>query len=387
MAESMQEAFQQAGVDGSSSDNGTAPTDRRSVMEKAFSDLEAKSEEQPVVKSGESSAATTTDEVVVVKEEPKKVEKLPDLKRPGEKAKPGEQKVDLQQKAKVGEQKTTVVEGKFKPPVSWKPSAREHWAKIPSEAQEEISRRETEISRALSESAQARKFGGEFHNAVKPYEQLIRASNVTPIQAISNLMNTAAVLQTGTQGQKCATIANIIKTYGIDLKELDAFLAGQAPAKESRVKDEVLQTVRGELAPVREFINEVRGSRQQSEQRINSDAVSELETFAADPENEFYSDLSEDIADFLESSAKRGRVMTLKEAYNRAAAIHPEISKVVSQRAADAAKLARAQSLESKRRAASSQTGGSPGGMGSPQGKPGNRREAIGMAWDKLSGN
>jgi hypothetical protein len=260
---------------------------------------------------------------------------------------------------------------------------REHWGKIPVEAQEEITRREQEVSKALSTSASARKFNDEFYQTVKPFEHLIRASGVHPLQAVQNLMTTAAGLQTGTPAQRANIIANVIKNYGVDIGILDQILSGQQP-KVGGVPDEVIGAVRREIAPISEFINEVRGGRAASQERLQQEATQTVEAFSSDPKNEFYNDLKDDIADLLDLAASRGREMSLDEAYNRAAAVHPEISKIVSERRTAEAAVNSASSVDRARRAASSQPGGIPGGMGSSN-RPSGRREAISAAFDHLS--
>lgn len=273
--------------------------------------------------------------------------------------------------------------GKFRAPQSWKPATRETWGKIPVEAQEEITRREGEISKALSTSAAARKFNDEFGSVIRPFETLIRASGVHPLQAVQNLMTTAAGLQTGTPAQKAGIIANVIKTYGVDIAMLDQMLSGQQP-KGGGVPDEVIGAVRREIAPINEFMQEMRGARTGLEQRMQQEAAQTADDFANDPKNEFYTDLRDDIADLLDLAASRGRVMSLEEAYRTAASAHPEIAKIMEQRKVAEAATVSAGNVERARRAASSQPGGTPGGMGNNS-RPAGRRDAVAAAFDALS--
>ena len=367
MADSMRAALEQAYTDLEKESEGTVTSESSTPVETVETLPESTDKtktEKPVV--GDKTEETVVgDEKPVVedKKEPKR------FSRPGEKPKP------------TPEVKPTP--SQFKAPQSWKPASREHWDKIPVAAQEEITRREAEVSRALSGTASARKFAEEFTGVVRPFEGMIRASGVTPIQAVQNLMVTAASLQTGTPAQKAGLVANLIKTYGVDIAMLDQVLAGQKP-KDGGVPDALLQSIRGELKPVHEFISQVRGSKAEQEQRLAQESMQTVEQFYADPKNEFAADLREEMADIIDLATNRGRAITLAEAYKIAVAANPEVSKLVEQRAAAKRTAEQARNVDRSRRAASSQAPGAPGG-GVSDGKPTGRLAAISQAWDDLS--
>jgi hypothetical protein len=379
---------------------------RRQAMEKAFDDLSGDSEGDGAGSgSGESSGRAGSDsggsEQVIKtggeREEWVVDEKTPivdDTKKPlkplGKTAqaakglgKEGAKVGDKGAKQEDGKQTPT---SKYKPPNTWKPDAREHFNSLPERVQEEVTRREGEITKVLNETAAVRRWAGEFSNIYKPFEGLIRASGATPMQAVSNLMNTAATLQTGTMAQKVSIVRDMIRIYGVDLATLDAALAGKGAPKEAQNNQALEAALDARLKPINEFITRVNGSRQQSQQALQQEVGQTATEFENDPANEFYNDLREDMADILDLAANRGREMTLKQAYDLAAKQHPEISKVVSQRDTAAKAAKDAQNLQRSRRAASSTTQGTPGGTGMQQGKPTNRREAISQAWDDLSG-
>lgn len=391
MPEQMREALESAGVE-------PVQENRREAMERAFDNLQGEGEEsvsggdapgygkkaesdgkEPVVKwSGEK--PKPGEHKPIAKEQPLKplakgAKPAPQAGKPG--AKPGTPDQGEQPVAKAN-----------KAPVSWKPEEREHWDKMSPQAQAAVMRREGEISKALNETASARRFGGEFYNIIKPFEHLIRASGVSPLQAVDNLVKTAGGLQTGTAMQKAQIVANIVAAYGVDLRVLDHVLAGKTPPKEAGANDEIMKAIDARLKPVQEFIGEVRGARSASEQRMLQETASEAETFAQDPKNEFFEDLRGDIADLLDLAANRGRAMTLEEAYKLAAAQHPEISKVIKERESAAETARRAQNFDRSRRAASSQPAGNPsGGIGGRSSRQAgeSRRDALGRAWDDLS--
>jgi hypothetical protein len=351
---------------------------RREAMEKAFDTLSAESggeTEKPVVETPKEVSKGGKEEPVVKETKPiEKTEEKP-LKPLKKEAKP---------------EITPKVEETPKPsraPGSWKPSLRDKFGKLDPEMQTEILRREAEIGRALNETTAARKFGQEFYNVVRPFEHLMRASGVTPLQAVDNLVKTAAGLQTGTPVQKAQIAANICAAYGIDLRILDQILAGQQPTKETQGNAELMAAIDQRLKPVQDFIGRVESGQQATNDRVMQETAQEAEAFAADEKNEFFEDLRQDIADILDLAANRNRAMSLKEAYDLACQQHPEIRKIVKEREETAATAERAKNYDRSRRATVSESAGTPGGLGkSGRGANESRRGSIERAWEDLSG-
>jgi hypothetical protein len=393
MAESIAEAMEQA----------TETLDRRSVMEKAFDSLEtgaaptrneAETHEEPVVKT----RTEEREEPVVkpIKDELPESKRIPSKTTPpkdadGKFVKGAKSQKDPVFDGPAKENEVKPVEeqpqGKTaKAPVSWKPDARAEWGKLSPRVQTEILKRETEVTQALNLSATARKFGQEFYNIIKPYEALIRGSGVTPMQAVNNLVQTAGSLMTGSKAQRAAIVAQLIATYDVDIPTLDATLAGKAVPKEKGNSDEVLRLVEERMKPVNEFISTVQGRQQASQQELMQDVARETNEFAEDPANEFFEDLRDEIADLLEVAARRGRKMTIKEAYDRACQSDPDVSKVLAQRSEAARTAERAKNYDKSRRATVSTTPGIPGGVGKAGGgAPVGRRAAIEQALEDLS--
>ena len=370
----------------------------REAMENAWSDLEAGEAtgerpletivpDEPVLSAGNGApsrkeAPAASEEQVIPEEKTEVKPAIRPAQRQEQKA--GQQKPSVRQSQRPLDERVADKAGK--PPASWKPTARVHWDKVPAEIRDEIVRRELQTEQALTMSESARKFNDEFQRVVSPFEGLMRASGVSqPLVAVQNLMTTAATLQTGTPAQKAATVANIIKAYGVDIASLDAVLAGQQPKPGAGSPDAILQAIDLRLRPVTEFMGRFQQQGHQQQQQIQQEAQQTLDQFMTDPKNEFAGDLSEDIADLLELNAKRGRTMTLQQAYDLAAKNHPEVSKVLADREAAEAATRRAGGLSRARRAAASQTQGSPAAVGASQAKPKGTRAAINQAWDDLS--
>lgn len=263
-------------------------------------------------------------------------------------------------------------------PNSWKPAEREGWDKVPPAQRAAILRREKDIEKLVSETSTMRKFSESMAQVVQPHVQNIQAAGVTPLAAIDNLLRTASALMQGSAGQKAEIIANLISQNGVDIKTLDEVLSkrplpgsGQAPAQNQNAIPTWAQPLFG-------FMQSAQQARQARDQELTESADAEIES--ATVELPFFEDLKPVIADLLEAAAKRGRVMTLKQGYEHAAALDPEVSKILSQR-----KLAARQpsNMAGKRRAASTVSGAPSGNNASGiKAKPGSRKEALAQAWE-----
>lgn len=271
------------------------------------------------------------------------------------------------------------------PPQGLKAAAREHWAKVPRPVQEEIVRREKETAQTLRQSAQARQLANDFQSVVNPFLPMIQSQGSNPMQAVKNLMTTAAGLTVGTQQQKAQIVREIIQNYGIDIATLDQVLAGQPVQHQGGSQQQGPGAPPPWAAPIFQFMNTVQQSRQQREQQVMTEAERETEAFAE--KNEFFEDVREDMADLMTVAAQNGRIISMEDAYKRALALNPEISTIVQQR--EAAKRATQQqgSIQRNRNAASSISGGPKGG---PAGNGGagddSRRSQLAEAWDQQMG-
>src|ERR1044072_1263235 len=271
------------------------------------------------------------------------------------------------------------------PPAGLKAAAREAWTKAPRAIQEEFVRRERETAQTLRQSAQARQLANDFQSVVNPFLPMIQSQGSNPMQAVKNLMTTAAGLTVGTQMQKAQIVREIIQNYGIDINRLDQVLAGQPVAQQDNIQQGGPQAPPQWAAPRFQFMSSVQQSRQQREQQMVAEADAEVAAFAA--KNEFFEDVREVMADLMTVAAQHGRLMTKEDAYTQAISLDPEISKVVKQREAAKAATQQQSNIQRNRNAASSISGapkGGPAGNGGAGDESG--RSALMEAWDAQSG-
>lgn len=221
-------------------------------------------------------------------------------------------------------------------PASWRPEVREHWAQLPDTVRSEILRRESEVQRTLQDTAEARKSLEAVTKTFEPYMAFIRAENATPLQAIGNLMSTAAKLRTNTAHEQANMLADLIVNFGVGrfgkvfIEQLDAALAGQPLAADPQ-QAAFSQMLNQRMAPVEQMVNQFQQAQYAQQQRAVVEAESAVEQFLE--KAEFGEDVREDMADQLEIAQRRGVDLSLQEAYRRACFADPRILNILRQRA------------------------------------------------------
>jgi hypothetical protein len=257
-----------------------------------------------------------------------------------------------------------------KPPASWKPEAREHWGQLPDNVRAEIARRESEVQRTLQETAEARKTAEAVMKTISPYEAFIRAEGSNPIQAIDNLMATAAKLRTGTAPELAQMVAGIVQQFGVGrfgntfIEALDSALAGQTPRVDPQ-QAAIDQVLNQRLAPVQQMLTQFQQMQNQQQSQIAMQAQSEVENFLT--RAEFGNDVREDMADLMEAAQRRGQTLTLADAYKKACMMNDSVRSVLVQRQKAQQGQAHTQAAQRARSAAVSVSGSAPvGGLTPP---------------------
>lgn len=269
--------------------------------------------------------------------------------------------------------------GELKAPASWTPTAREKWAALDPEVRSEVHRREGEAQRVLQTSAQARQFVDAFESVVRPYEVFIRTENSNPLQAVQNLMSTAAEFRVGTPARKVELVAGIIKNFGIDIAALDTVLAGGSPGPGAQqgFQQEFRDPRLDQLLADRQRETQERAARDQRE------VAQQMQAFAA--AHEFYADVQGQMADLLEMAARRGEVLDIEKAYATACKLHDGVSTILATRTAGANKGLPSQAVLRAKRAAASVKGDSTPHDGALIPKDDSVRAAIEAAIDAHS--
>lgn len=362
------------------------PRTMKEELEEAFAKAETTTEEEEEVVGEEEE--TENDDKTPKDPEPEGEDKVDDETpdKEGEDDTPDDEQVsesddDTGDEESPAEEEEVVAEEEIKAPASWKPAVREHWKGLPKDVKEEVLRREQEISRGLQQASGHRKVAEEYVATVRPYESMIRAAGASPSQAIDAMFQSAHKLTFGNPSQKAQVVKDIIQNYSVDIETLDNVLA------DIEVPDDVnaglLRHLDERLAPVTNFMKSMQTQEQTEAQRIQEQVDNELTKFASDLKNEFYEDVREDMADIMELGAKRGRNVTLQEAYNQACQLNPDIKKVVDHRSERLRSQPSGEELAKKKKAASSVPGESPGG-GKVKKESEQVLDSVREAWDAL---
>ena len=225
-------------------------------------------------------------------------------------------------------------------PASWTPAAREAWNGVPEHARAEIHRREVEVQRVLHESASARQLSQELEQIVGPHLGRIQMNGVTPFQAIGNLFQVEQTLAQGSPHQQATMIAQLVRTYGIDIQMLDNALAnGQGPGgqpaggnSDFRQQQAMQHWLQQQMAPYQQFMQNVQQRQQQYNQRVEAEAAQEIAAAEQNPEMEFFNDVRETMADIVEVATRRGIKLSMLEAYQQAIQIDPHVRSVLQSR-------------------------------------------------------
>jgi hypothetical protein len=210
---------------------------------------------------------------------------------------------------------------KYKAPAGWKLAPKEKWGTLSEDIQAEIDRREREISQALNESAEPRKFHQRFNEVLAPYQAMLGGAD--PIKTTQNLFQMAYNLQHGAPQQKAQLVAHLVKQFGVDIGALDSALSGQPgqaqPAQAQTVDPD-------EIARRAEERAMQRWQQQQSQQKVEEFGQGKDFFDPATPSGQR-------IRARMGALLGQGVVQTLDEAYDSACWADPEVRAILQQRA------------------------------------------------------
>jgi len=358
--------------------------DLREVLEAKYDELDAEAPASPVEPSEPVAAVST----------PAEPENAPEAK-PGPQPRDETGKFAPKEEAPKGispkqvpiggrppEQTTipTVTAPVTKAPQSWKPIAREEWAKVPPAAQQEILRLELDTKRALERAALAEKGHAALESLTRPYEAVIRQTGMDAPKYVESLLQTAYRLNTADPRSRAAQLADLVIQFQVTPQDLDAALVarynGQPPQQ---------QTQQGPYRDPRvdELLSTIRTAQQQREEALATEAGTIRDEFAQS--HEFLEDVREEMADIIDLWAKRGKSEVssddLERAYNIACQNNPDVAPIMEQRRA-AQEAQKAMASTARSRAAASSVSSEPSAPMAVQ--PSGRREILEAKWDEL---
>lgn len=263
-----------------------------------------------------------------------------------------------------------------KPPRDMPVQLKSRWTGLAPEWRQHVAETHQRVQEIEQQFRPAVEFAQRFMQTIQPYQHAIQIeANGDPVAAVQGLMDVAARLRFGTPGEKAQTLAQLVKVYGVDIEALDGALAGVVPQQpQGGMTPEVIQqAVQAQLAPL---FQQAQARRAAAEQQTQAAVRTELQTFAADPKNEFFDDVRDLMADAIEVANRQGIDLSLHDAYHRACLLHPEVSKVMLARQQGQSAASLTQAATRAKAAAVSVKGAAPVGSPEPT-APSSVRDAI----------
>lgn len=267
-------------------------------------------------------------------------------------------------------------------PKSLKREYEPHWNQTPAELRAALVQREADYEKG----AAGWKAQTEQANAVleqfKPYEWILRNEGATPQTAIAPLLQTAAILRTGTPAQKAQSVAQVMQQFGIPIEHIQAMLQqGQGQPQPAALDPQFSHLARE--------VQNLKSHFQSQEQQQTQRALSVIEQFAQDPANPHFAALQENMLALLQTPHLLGNVQNmsererLKAAYDAALRLDPALSQqVIAQQQSAAQQQARtqAQAAVNTAKTAAVQVHGAPGAAPIASVNPNDRRAVIANA-------
>ena len=218
---------------------------------------------------------------------------------------------------------------------------------------------------------------------VQPYQQVIQeATQGDTMLAVTELLKAESILRHGMPSEKAGFVAHIVRKYGVGIEDLDGALVGVALQNTGADPMTIQRAVQQALAPL---MNAAQQRQAERNQRTEQEIAHEIDTFRADPKNEYFEDVRNLMADVMEVSTRNGEELSVADAYERACLLHPEVRKIIvaKQNGASAQNLTQA---AQRAKAAAVSVKGSGAVVGSPEPtEPLSVRAAIEKAFETHS--
>ena len=203
-----------------------------------------------------------------------------------------------------------------RPPSSWKRDYHEVWQTADPRLQEYAHKREEEMRAGIEPLRSKAQFADQMNEAMQPYMNTIQGLGIDAPRAVRALMEADHVLRNSPPDQKRAYLANLARSYGIDLSQVGSQSQGAPMDSNYYAVQNELNNVRGEIA----------NFKQQQEQAENQSLLGEINVFAN--KAEYFEEARPVMIQLLQS----GVAGTLEEAYEKAIRLNDDIFSQTQQR-------------------------------------------------------
>jgi len=183
------------------------------------------------------------------------------------------------------------------PPSSWSKEQHETWAKMPKEAQDYVELREKQMLDGIEQYKQGHQYAESVSQAFEPFREIVESLGLPDEQIVYNLLSHHAALTQGTLEQRQQALLQVGMATGIIPPD------GKQPPPVNPIE----QDLKNRLDRI-----------EQMERQREIDKITQtVEQFASDPKNEYFDELSDDIAKFLKMGDD------LQTAYDKAVWANP----------------------------------------------------------------
>ena len=203
-----------------------------------------------------------------------------------------------------------------RPPSSWKRDYHEVWQTADPRLQEYAYKREEEMRAGIEPLRSKAQFADQMNEAIQPYMNTIQGLGIYAPRAVKALMEADHVLRNSPPDQKRAYLANLARSYGINLGEVDSYSQGAPVDPNYYALQNELNNIRGEM----------NNQKQQQEQAENQSLLGEINNFAGNAE--YFEEVRPDMIKLLQS----GVAGTLEEAYEKAIRLNDDVFTQTQQR-------------------------------------------------------
>ena len=261
-------------------------------------------------------------------------------------------------------------------PKSLRLELKDHWEKAPPELQQAFAQRDADYEKGItqykSRDAEARAITEQF----APYEWILRNEGTTPAQAIAPLLQTAALLRTGTPAQKSQAVAHMIQQFQIPIDQVSAHLGGTAPVQQDSHYNDLAQQVQ-------QLTQHITQQQYQAQKSNENRALSVIQQFASDPANMHFEAVSDRMLQLLQAPQVLGDTSQMSEreklqlAYDTAVRLDPQLAQTLY---AQQQQQAQATAQVQRARTAAVSVRGAPDGSANPVINQTDRRAVIANA-------
>ena len=272
-------------------------------------------------------------------------------------------------------------------PKSLRKELEPHWNAAPQELVQAFLQRDADAEKGIVQYKTKAEQADSILKEFQPYEWILKNENATPASAIAPLLQTAAILRTGTPSQKAQLVAQTMQQYGVPFEHIASMFGGQQQGGQPAALDPSLNALYQEVNGLKQQLQTSQHSQEQFESQR---ALSVIEQFKSDPANVHFEAVKEKVAALLQTPNLLGQDAQflgerdlLQRAYNTAIKLDPNLSaQIAAQQQAEAQRVARekAQQAVNLSRGAAVQVRGSPATSSVPNIDANDRRSVIANA-------